>query len=223
MKLFFFGAALACALALGSGMDGQTLGEGYRLVVDYDRPGLLVPHWQIVVPPRGTAEYTGKPESGNDPGQVIFPISDAGREKLGTLLARSKNLQPCETKSKGLANMGAKAVAYTPAGGQEVRCTFNYTDNKPLGEALDYLLALANTLQAGLELERLHRYDRLGLDPVMLHLSDDVKNGRAVEIGAIRAALESLVTDEALLERVRTRAQQLLSLAKQQETASLAK
>ena len=199
------------------GARAQSAAASYKLIVEYDRPGLPVPHWRIVIPARGPAEYTGRPEKGGDPGVVAFEVSDAGRAKLGALLSRSNGLQPCETKSKGLANMGAKAVTYAPDNAPETHCTFNYTDNKPLGEALEYMLAMANTLQAGLELERLHRFDRLGLDPVIIRLSDDVKEGRAAEIGAIRPTLQSLLTDDALLERVRTRAQQLLSLANVQD------
>ncbi len=190
------------------------------MVVDYDRPGLTVPHWQIVVPPRGMAEYTGVPVKGSDPGTVAFRMTAAGRARLGGLMARSKGLQPCETRSKGIANMGTKQVEYTPDGGSPQRCTYNYTDNKPLSEAFDYLLGIAGTLQAGIELERLHRYDRLGLDPVMVRLAEDAKEGKAVELGAIRPTLESLVTDPAVLERVRVRAQQLLDLAKQQEQST---
>ena len=218
MKLLHAVAAPLCALCLAIPTHAQAGSDPYRLIVDYDRPGLLVPHWRITIPPHGQGEYTGKPEKGNDPGVVTFDISEAGRAKLGALLDRSKGMQPCETKSKGLANMGSKAVTYAPASGPEAHCTFNYTDNKPLGETLDYMLAMVNTLQAGLELDRLHRYDRLGLDPVIIHLSEDVKEGRATEIGAIRPTLESLVTDDALLERVRTRAQQLLTMAKMQES-----
>ena len=187
--------------------------------MSYDRPGLQVPHWQITIPQRGAAEYVGKPEKGNGPGQVLFQISDAGRAKIGTMLSRSKGLQPCETKTKGLANMGMKDVAYTPASGPEAHCAFNYTDNKPLGELSDYMLSMANTLQAGLELERLHRYDRLGLDPVILRLAEDAKSGHAVEIGAIQTTLQSLVAVEALLDRVRSKAQQLIELAKVQAAA----
>ncbi len=218
MKLLHTAGALLCALTLCGRGCAQPGVEPYRLTVEYDRVGLVVPHWRITIPPRGLAEYSGKPEKGNDPGAVAFQISEAGRVKLGMLLNRSKGMQPCETKSKGLANMGAKSVVYAPVDGPEAHCTFNYTDNKPLGEALDYMLGMVNTLQAGLELDRLHRYDRLGLDPVIIRLSEDVKEGRATEIGAIRPTLESLLTDDALLERVRTRAQQLLALAKLQET-----
>ncbi|MGI4852831.1 MAG: hypothetical protein ACRYF4_02145 [Janthinobacterium lividum] len=215
MKILLSALALASVIQVAPAQENA---PAYRLVVSYDRPGLQVPHWQIMVPPRGMAAYTGKPDKGNDPGEVLFRISDAGRAKLAALLHRSKGLQPCETRSKGLANMGMKDVTYAPATGPEVHCAYNYTDNKPLSEVGDYIVSLAGTLQAGLELERLHRYDRLGLDPVMIHLADDAKSGRAVEMGAIQPTLESLVADEALLDRVRGKAQQLLELAKLQNT-----
>ncbi|SEB44084.1 hypothetical protein [Terriglobus roseus] len=224
--LFIAGPLLAFAL-LAQAQDAapeaasETASETapFRLVVRYDRPGLQVPHWQITVPLHGMAEYTGKPVKGSDPGQVLFRLSGTGRARLGTLMGRTHNLQPCETHSKGIANMGTKEVEYAAADGTPVRCAFNFTDNKPLSDALDYMLAIAGTVQAGLELDRLHRYDRLGLDPVMIRLTEDVKTGRAAELGAIRPTLESLATDVAVLERVRTRAQQLLTMV-DQETAS---
>ena len=216
MKSVVLFMALASAVPLAPAARAQAEGEAFRLVVTYDRPGLSIPHWQLTVPPRGAAEYTGKPDKGNDPGQVLFPLSSTGRAKLAAWLSHSKNLQPCETKAKNLANMGSKTVRYTPASGAEVQCTFNYTDNKSLSEMMDYTMAVVNTVQTGLELDRLHRFDRLGLDPVMIHLAEDVKAGRAAEVGAIRPTLQSLITDDALLDRVRAKAQQLLELAKQE-------
>ncbi len=223
MRTWFAGIALLlmpATLLVAQDASPDTAAPGYKLVVDYDRPGLPVPHWQIVIAPRGMAQYTGAPTKGNDPGTVLFHISDAGRARLGTMIAKSNGMSPCETKAKGIANMGMKTIEYTPATGAPVHCAFNYTDNKSLSEAATYLLALTDTLQTGLELERLHRYDRLGLDPVMSRLVDDVKEGHAVELTAIRPTLENLIADPALLDRVRTKAQQLLDVAKQQETAA---
>ncbi len=208
-------AILTLAL-IAPNLFAQWNGGGYRLSMAYDRPGLNIPHWQISLPEHGDAQYTGKPIQGVDPGTIPFAVSDAGRAKLGTLLEASHNLQPCETKSKGIANMGQKSLTYAPAGAPEVQCSFNYTDNKPLSQAAEYLVAVVNTIQTGIELDRLHRYDRLGLDAVMLRLVGDIKEGRAAEIVAIRPTLQRLVEDEALMERVRTHAQQLLDLAKTQ-------
>lgn len=190
----------------------------YRVAMTYDRVGLSVPHWQIAINEKGDATYTGKPMQGADPGVISFSMSWMGREKLGTLLGQTHDLQPCETRSKGIANMGQKDVVYAPAGGAESHCSFNFTDNKPLAEASEYLMAMANTVQAGVELDRLHRYDRLGLDAVMRRLVTDVKEHRAVEVIAIQPTLQRLVEDEAVMERVRARAQELLTLAKSEAT-----
>ncbi len=192
--------------------------SGYRVVMTYDRVGLTVPHWQIAINEKGDAMYSGKPVQGAAPDVISFSMSWMGREKLGTLLTQTHHLQPCETKSKGIANMGQKDVVYVPAGGDEAHCSFNFTDNKPLTEASEYLIAMANTIQAGVELDRLHRYDRLGLDVVMRRLVADVKEHRAVEVVAIQPTLQRLVEDEAVMERVRARAQELLTLAKSEAT-----
>lgn len=186
----------------------------YSVTMTYDRDGLTVPHWKIMIPEQGDAQYTGKPIKGADPGLVNFHMSASGREKLGWLLGQTNNLQPCETRSKGIANMGQKDVTYWPSGASEVHCSFNYTDNKALGQSTEYLMAIANTLQTGIELDRLHRYDRLGLDAVIHRLVADVKEHRAVEVVAIQPTLQRIVEDEALMDRVRAKAQDLLALAK---------
>lgn len=206
MKRLVFAAFLAV-----TSLHAQS---AYRVTMTYDRAGLTVPHWQIAVNDKGEATYTGKPAQGIDPGVISFSMSWTGREKLGTLLDQTHDLHPCETKSKGIANMGQKAVVYMPSSGAEAHCSFNFTDNKPLAEATEYLTAIANTVQTGVELDRLHRYDRLGLDAVMRRLAADVKDHRAAEVIAIQPTLQSLAEDEALMDRVRARAQELLVLAK---------
>jgi hypothetical protein len=214
MKVALTVALLALSIApiYGQGESAPATGA-YALTVNYDRPGLNVPHWQIKITPHFPAEYTGKPMKGVDPGIVFFALSDAGSAKLGDLLARSHDLQPCESKTKGLANMGQKSVEYAPVGGTAVKCSYNYTENKPLSEAMDYMLGIVDTVQTGTELERLHRYDRLGLDAAMIQLLADAKAGHAVELGAIRPTLQTLIADVALLDRVRAHAQQLLDMA----------
>ncbi len=214
MKVALTTALLALTIAPVFGQSESAPAAGaYALTVNYDRPGLNVPHWQIKITPHSPAEYTGKPLKGTDPGIVFFALSRQGSDRLGDLMARSHDLQPCESKTKGLANMGQKSVEYAPVGGTAVQCSYNYTENKPLSEALDYVLGIVDTVQTGTELERLHRYDRLGLDAAMIQLLADAKAGHAVELGAIRPTLQSLTADVLLLDRVRAHAQQLLDMA----------
>jgi hypothetical protein len=60
-------------------------------------------------------------------------------------------------------------------------------------------------------LDRLHRYDRLGLDAAMTFLAQEVSAGHALEVGTIAASLRSITADPDVMERVRTRAGALLA------------
>ncbi len=192
-------------------------GGGFSLTETYDRDGLPVPHWSIHIAPGGAVEYTSHhATAGVSDENVRFTLSATGQTRLGKAVEESHDLKPCETKTKGLARMGAKHVVYAPAGGAEVHCDYNYTDNKGLQQMTEYLSNVSYTLEEGATIDRLHRYDRLGLDPVLIRLAGAAKDGRAPELAAIRTSLEALAVDDAVLERVRMRATELLNAAKLQ-------
>ncbi len=190
--------------------------SGFRLSATYDRPGLPVPHWQLRIEPSGHVEYTSEHAAGAPPAAaapVVFKLSQAGSAKLVELLTDSHGMQPCETKTKGLARMGMKTLEFQDGTQSAARCTFNYTDNKPLAAATDYLIAVSYTIEQGATLDHLHRYDRLGLDPVMTQLAAAFKAGQAQEVQSIRPTLDALANDDAVLERVRQKAAELLVAA----------
>ena len=217
MATLLFGRVLAGQPVIVKQAPDAPAGGGFSLTETYDREGLPVPHWSIRIAPGGKVEYTSHhATTGVSDENVRFMLSATGQAKLGKAVAESHELQPCETKTKGLARMGAKHVLYTPAGGTELHCDYNYTDNKGLQQVTEYLSNVSYTLEEGATIERLHRYDRLGLDPVLTRLAEAAKDGRAPELGAIRMSLEALTVDDAVLERVRMRATELLNAAKLQ-------
>lgn len=215
MRLGVLGV-VAALIGVQAGVAQQAAAP-FTLVASYDREGLPVPQWTIHIAPDASVDYTSHhaaPGVADVP--VRFMLSSTGQAKLGRWLADSRDLSPCETKSKGLARMGMKTLTYTPSTGVSVTCAYNFSDNKPMMQAMEYLTQTSATIETGMTIDRLHRYDRLGLDPVLMRLAADAKEGKAQELAAIRSALESLVTDDAVLERVRLRAAQLLELAKLQ-------
>lgn len=213
-------AALGCALGLvGIASAEDQAVQPFRLTAEYDRPGLPVPHWSFHVEGSGESDYQrtyATPAVGASDAPIHFTMSANGMHRLQKLLTDSRQMQPCETKTKGLARMGQKSLEFQTGGGPAARCSFNYTDNKPLAAAADYLIAVSNTLEEGATIDRLHRFDRLGLDPVLIRLSASAKDGKAPELLAIKPALQALVADDKVLERVRMKATQLLALAEQQ-------
>ncbi len=194
--------------------------EGFALKASYDRPGLPVPHWELSIDAGGAATYTPSRKDGTPGEPRTFPFSASGLMRLRTALDGSHELQPCETKTKGIARMGQKTITYQPAGRPAETCSYNYTENKGLSSAMDYLQATALTLDDGAEMERLHRYDRLGLDRIMQQLSQFAAEGKAVELGSIQTELQSLAADALVLERVRSRAAQLLGLAERENAGT---
>lgn len=216
------GTLVAAATAQGAAPQATpaantSAATGFALTATYDREGLPVPQWSFRIAPTGSVEYTSHhalPGIVDSP--VRFQLSRTGTAKLGKWLADSHGLSPCETKTKGLARMGTKTLSYTAADGAPVECSYNYSDNKSLTLVSDYLSQVSSTIEDGVTIDRLHRFDRLGLDPVLIRLADAAKAGKAQELIAIRPSLEALVADDAVLERVRLRAAALLQLASQQ-------
>lgn len=207
--LFF--ALVAAAPAIS---DPQQ--PGFRLVASYDRPGVPVPKWSFEIAPSGRVSYTSEHAAGVHAlleGPIVFTLSRDTASRLQQLLIDSHGLQPCETKTKNLARMGMKTLEYQAGTEPAAQCSFNYTDNKPLGAAAELLIAVSYTLEQGATLEWLHRYDRLGLDVAMTQLATAAHEGHARELQAIRPTLQSLVDDEAVLDRVRQKAAALLSVA----------
>ncbi len=74
----------------------------------------------------------------------------------------------------------------------------------------DTFLAIAYTLDEGRKLEFLHRYDRLGLDEEMNFLTQEVQEGRALELGNISPTLAAIADDTAVIQRVGLRAAKML-------------
>jgi hypothetical protein len=89
-------------------------------------------------------------------------------------------------------------------------CTFNYSDDKALMDAVAGFQAIAATMQTGARLQHAHRYDRLALDADMDSLGEAVKNGTAIELENIAPVLQSIVDDERVIDRARRKAARLL-------------
>ena len=74
------------------------------------------------------------------------------------------------------------------------------------------LQAITETMDQGRRLDYLHRYDRLGLDAAMIYLTQEVSEGRALEVGTIAPSLRAISSDAMVIQRARAKADALLTL-----------
>lgn len=191
---------------------------------DFVWPAQVVPQYRITVADDGSGTYLAHGAPGTAaPGSQPITVSGASRSRIfaaGEVLTGS---QRCESKIKNLAQTGQKTLSMR-SGIKVAECTFNYSEDKRVQEAVTVFQAIALTMEEGPKLQRLHRFDRLGLDAELAVLEKSVGEGRALEIENIAPVLRSLAEDVAVMQRVRLRASKLLEGAdagsKPQETAA---
>lgn len=193
----------------------------------FERIGLAVPKFTLVVHEDGTGTYqaqlaavSGAPgaaaaSSGapiNRPIRISSPTTDTIFKTARTL---DRFNMECASKAKNIANTGNKTLSYKGADGQG-SCLYNYSDNKGVTQLTELFQAIAFTMDEGRKLEFMHRFDRLGLYSEIDVLNREIKEKRALEVGNIAPALQAIIADEDLMQKVRERAAKLLAEAGEQ-------
>ena len=223
---------LAALFAVPAGVRGQAdtspakdSAARTEMSFDFLWPAQAVPQYKITVADDGNGSYLAHSPAGTAaPGIQQITVSTPTRSRIfaaGEVLTGS---QKCESKAKNLAQTGQKTLSLRSRT-KVAECTFNYSEDKRIQDAVAVFQAIAVTMEEGPKLQRLHRFDRLGLDAELAVLEKSAQEGRALELGNIAPVLRSLVQDEAVMQRVRLRASKLLEGAadtggKAQETAT---
>ncbi len=207
-------AAFLCPLFFAGAIAAQTpLQTTDEIAFERDWAAQATPYYRVVVHGDGSGTVTTSRDPSADPGAVTqIHVSSATRDKLFAVETTVGGPKGCETGSKKLAQTGKKTLTLR-RDGKVLTCTFNYSDDKRVLEAVNAFGAIEVTVEEAPKLVHLRRYDRLGLDAEIGSFADAVKNGRAIELGNIASVLRTLAGDGDLMERVRNRATDLLALA----------
>lgn len=201
-----------------------TSGAGQKRQVSFtfDRKGVLVSHYRLVVREDGSGVYEGNEipsatayghpaDLSAVPFQHRITISQTTSQKVFATAEKLNRFEvPCASKLRNIADTGTKTLMYEGTDGNG-SCTYNFSENKDVQSLTEIFQGIAETLDTGRRLDQLHRFDRLGLDAAMKSLMDEVSTGRALEVGTIAASLRSIASDTEVMARVRSRASTLLS------------
>jgi hypothetical protein len=192
-----------------------------RIRIEFTNPNLSPSHWIIEMHTDGSAHFhsdsrTFDPNK-DDPSILAMPALDKDLHLSPDFVQaffttaherRFFNMQ-CEARNK-VAFQGTKRLTYTGPEGSG-SCQFNYSTDRRIQDLGDSAVAVATSVTEGFKLQSLQIHDRLGLDREMEYVVEAVKDGRMQQIGVIHDELESLASDESLLERVRHRARIILT------------
>jgi hypothetical protein len=218
-------AAIAAACSAQTPAPATAAAALPEVSFNFERPGLQVPKYTIVVHEDGTGTYKAEeaPVSGGasamgvrgtSPGRTIDRPMKFAPSTADTIFKTARSLDffniTCPSKAKNIADTGKKTLSYSGSDGHG-SCTYNYSDNKSVTQLTEMFQAIAFTMDEGRKLDFLHRYDRLGLYSEMDTLIHEVEEKRAMELENISPSLTAIVAEEALMQRVREKAAKLLA------------
>lgn len=180
-----------------------------------DWPQAHPPYYSIAVDSAGRAAYTAvddKKETG-EPYMLKFTVSHTVRERV---FADAQALGYFQgnfdfTRHK-VAFTGAKTIAYTDPT-RNTKTSYNWSENRELMSLTQLFQGMANAIEGGRKLERMLRFDRLGLNDELKELELQAKDNYLAEVHLIQPVLQQIADDPGVMDVARQRARRLLQLA----------
>jgi hypothetical protein len=203
-----FVALLTAAVVSGAGQPHGASASGavvvYRKVFKSSSPEFT----EIRIPENGpgTCDLRGLDE---DPDPQPVDIGAALRARIFELAEALHDFRGISLDVKRhIANLGEKTFRYEKAGeASEVK--FNYTLNAKAGQLLQIFDALAREQEDYAVLQRRMKYDRLGVNEVLVRLEDDVRHQAVAQPERFLPLLEQIAGDSRFLDIARQKARAL--------------
>jgi len=186
----------------------------------FDWPSVEPHRYVISVDPGGNATYqswtadsTAEPSSADDPYLLKFTLSPTARGRIFALARQLKYFNgDFEYRKHRVAATGDKTLAYADPD-RQFETRYNWSENPDIDELTALFEGVSTTLESGRRLERLRRFERLGLDEELKSLEHLAVEHRATELQAIAPILVQLAEDPAVLNIARQRARHILQIA----------
>ena len=207
--------ALALLLALepaGLLRGADTIGIP-RLTFTKEFPRSNPDYYRIELGEDGQARYFTAPPStsSEDTGTINFRVSPRLARQAFELAARLNYFRGAalETRKK-VASMGKKTVVYE-SGAERSQAVFNYSENSDAMALVELFEKISNTQQHLLALDRLTRFDKLGLMKQLLSLESALDKRDLAEPALLVPALEEISRNNTYLHIAQQRARIILA------------
>lgn len=177
-----------------------------RLVFQKSFPG-STPAWvKIVVEKSGQAVYTEAPD---DPQPLSFKLSEAETTAMFALAEKLGYFTRTLESGLPVAKMGDKTLRWEGAGKAPQQQTFNYSSDVDAQQLTDWFEKVSESERLLLELERSARFDKLGVNRVILQIQAAYEKKRLVAVDQYLKWLDRVTKNESYLNMARERAARL--------------
>jgi hypothetical protein len=186
----------------------------------FDHPDLLVTHFDLDISADGHAHYESRikgAEKGTMEEGVTrdFVVSPETTAHIFDLAKAANRLQgDFDFTKHRIAFTGNKTVTYTDEQGSNT-AKFVWSENETVMKLSDLLQGISGTLEEEPILQRMRRYDPLGLNAELAKMEKLANSGYMRELNLISPILQELADDPNVMSPARKRAAHLLQKATQ--------
>ena len=176
-----------------------------RLFFSKSFPGSSPAYIEIVLDRTGNATYK---EAVDDDQPLKFQISQSDTDAIFRLADKLGHFNhPLESPLK-VAFMGTKTFRFE-SGPEKQEVKFNYSEDPDAQELLDWFERISETEQHIINLERVVKYDKLGVNEALLQLQISLEHKRLVAAQQFLPLLDRVVKNDSYMHIARERAASL--------------
>ncbi len=207
--------ALASLLFLSPSLGRTSELTGDRVFFSKTFPKGVPPYFQVLLDSTGGTTYCEDAE-GADPTQ--FEVSAREVSKVFALFKGLSHVRTDIASSRKVAFTGDKLLRFDRSEGQRYEASFNYTENKEARALVSWFEKVGETVRRRLELERVARFDRLGVNKTLLVFQMAFDKGRIVAPEQFLPILNKIADGKKYVRIARSRAASLIERIERQSS-----
>jgi hypothetical protein len=197
--------ALCCFVAAGSWANPPQPG-GDQIFFSKSFPGSKPEYFEVTVDSSGKASYREDPAE--DP--IEFELNDQEVREVFDLAQKMNRFQTPLQSDRKVAFTGAKTLRYRTAAGEEAEAKFTFSTNTDAQQIVAWFESAGETERHFLELDRVVRFDRLGVNKALLLFQSSFDKGRVVGAKQFLGILGTIAEDTKFMHMARARAAALI-------------
>lgn len=173
-----------------------------ELFFSRDFPGSAPGYFDITLNSDGSAGY----REALDEEPLEFTVDQATVKQLWSKVDALAALGEKVKSKRKVAFTGNKVVRFTDDAGKQTEAKFVYTEDPQAQELVAWFLKASETARHRIDLERVVRFDRLGVNDALLRLQSAFDRERVVAPEQLLPVLEQIAGQKNILHLARSRA-----------------
>ncbi len=182
--------------------------EDGKLIFQKSFPGSTPPWVKIVIEKNGQGVYTEAPD---DPQPMTFKLNEHEATTMFGLAEKLGHFSRTLESGLAVAKMGDKTLRWE-SGGKAQEQKFNYSADVDAQQLTDWFEKISESERYLMELERSARFDKLGVNRVILQIQAAYERKRLVAVDQFLKWLDRVTKNESYLNMARERAARLADI-----------